>query len=238
LTILIYFQHSCLKTLTAHKNYVMCCNFSPQSNLIVSGSFDETVRIWDVKTGRCLRSLPSHTEPVTATAFNKDGTLVISSSYDGVVRLWDTSTGQCLKTLQQPDGNESQIGVSHVKFTPNGRFVLVSTANNMMRLWNYTSNKVLKTYTGHTNERYAIQTAFSTVRGKWIVTPSEDCGVYVMDLQTRGTAQVLRGHTDAVVSVDCHPTEAMIVSAALDGTIKLWHDKTPATSSSAMGEDE
>lgn len=43
----------CLKTLKGHSNYVFCCNFNPQSNLIVSGSFDESVRIWDVRTGEC-----------------------------------------------------------------------------------------------------------------------------------------------------------------------------------------
>lgn len=42
----------CLKTLKGHSNYVFCCNFNPQSNLIVSGSFDESVRIWDVRTGK------------------------------------------------------------------------------------------------------------------------------------------------------------------------------------------
>ena len=41
----------CLKTLKGHSNYVFCCNFNPQSNLVVSGSFDESVRIWDVRTG-------------------------------------------------------------------------------------------------------------------------------------------------------------------------------------------
>ena len=41
----------CLKTLKGHSNYVFCCNFNPQSNLVVSGSFDESVRSWDVRTG-------------------------------------------------------------------------------------------------------------------------------------------------------------------------------------------
>jgi COMPASS component SWD3 len=60
-------------------------NFNPSSNLIVSGSYDETVRIWDLKTGHCLRVLPAHSEPITAVHFNRDGTLIASSSYDG---LW------------------------------------------------------------------------------------------------------------------------------------------------------
>ena len=67
--------------------------------MIASGSFDESIRLWDVKKGKCLRVLPAHSDPVTSVGFNKDGTLIVSGSYDGLLRLWDTSTGQCLKTI-------------------------------------------------------------------------------------------------------------------------------------------
>lgn len=92
-------QGRALKTLKEHTNYVFCVRFSPQSNLIVSGSFDESVRLWDVKTGACLRVMPAHSDPVSAVDFNRDGTLIVSGSYDGLCRIWDTATGQCLKTL-------------------------------------------------------------------------------------------------------------------------------------------
>ena len=114
----------CLKTLKGHSNYVFCCNFNPQSNLVVSynlrkecyrivvlfpstnsspliveswslvwklfylqvsGSFDESVRIWDVRTGKCLKTLPAHSDPVSAVHFNRDGSLIVSSSYDGKI---------------------------------------------------------------------------------------------------------------------------------------------------------
>jgi len=44
-------QGKCLRTLEGHTSYVFCVNFNPQSNLIVSGSFDESVRLWDVREG-------------------------------------------------------------------------------------------------------------------------------------------------------------------------------------------
>jgi hypothetical protein len=103
-------QGQVVRTLTGHSNYVFCVNFNPQSNLIVSGSFDETVKIWDVKsgmavraslsavslatvlmsacgctTGKCLKSIPAHSDPVSAVHFNRDGTLIVSASYDGLV---------------------------------------------------------------------------------------------------------------------------------------------------------
>ena len=100
-----------------HSNYVFCCNFNPQSNLVVSGSFDESVRIWDVRTGKCLKTLPAHSDPVSAVHFNRDGSLIVSSSYDGLCRIWDTASGQCLKTLIDDDNPP----VSFVKFSPNGK---------------------------------------------------------------------------------------------------------------------
>lgn len=60
-----------------------------------SGSFDETLRIWDVRTGHCLREVPAHSDPLTAVSFNYDGTLLVSSSLDGLCRIWDTQVGMC-----------------------------------------------------------------------------------------------------------------------------------------------
>ena len=58
--------------------------------LQVSGSFDESVRIWDVRTGKCLKTLPAHSDPVSAVHFNRDGSLIVSSSYDGKNPIWVT----------------------------------------------------------------------------------------------------------------------------------------------------
>ena len=134
---------------------MFCCNFNPQSNLIVSGSvsivhlfdqflmsfvrqFDESVRIWDVKTGKCLKTLPAHSDPVSAVHFNRDGTLIASSSYDGLCRIWDTASGQCLKTLIDDDNPP----VSFVKFSPNGKYILAATLDNTLKLWDYSKGKV------------------------------------------------------------------------------------------------
>ncbi|TFY79370.1 hypothetical protein EWM64_g4641 [Hericium alpestre] len=68
------------------------------SNLLVSGGFDETVRVWDV-----ARVLPAHSDPVTAVSFNHDGTLIVSCAMDGLIRIWDADSGQCLKTLVDDD---------------------------------------------------------------------------------------------------------------------------------------
>ena len=112
-----------LKVFTGHTNYVFCVGFNPQSNLVASGSYDESVRVWDFKSGRCMHVLPAHSDPVTSVDFNRDGTLIASGSFDGLCRIWDTATGSCLKTLI----DETCPAVSHVRFSPNGRHILTAS---------------------------------------------------------------------------------------------------------------
>jgi len=196
--------------------------------MLASGSYDETVCIWDVKTGMCLKSLPAHSDPVTAVDFSRDGTLIVSSSYDGICRIWDAATGQCLKTLI----GEDNPPVSHVRFSPNGKFILVSTLDSKVRLWNYSVGRVAKTYQGHQNSKHAIPCAFCVCDNTpWVVSGSEDNSVYIWDLNTREVVQVLEGHKDFVSCVASSPTLPMIATCAThnDPTIKIWcHVSTSA----------
>jgi COMPASS component SWD3 len=85
--------------LEGHLNYVYCVDASPRTDLVVSGSFDESMRLWDSRVRRSIRVIPCHSEPVTSVGFSADGTFIVSGSADGLVRFWDTASGQCLKTL-------------------------------------------------------------------------------------------------------------------------------------------
>ncbi|KAJ7696290.1 WD40-repeat-containing domain protein [Mycena rosella] len=67
--------------------------FSPDSMCVVSGSHDETVRIWDVATGAEVTKMEGHSDSVLSVAFSPDGTRVVSGSDDETVRIWDATTG-------------------------------------------------------------------------------------------------------------------------------------------------
>lgn len=68
-----------------HDNYIYSLAFAPKGNMLVSGSYDEAVFLWDVRSRRNMRSLPAHSDPVSGVDFVRDGTLIVSCSSDGLM---------------------------------------------------------------------------------------------------------------------------------------------------------
>jgi WD40 repeat protein/uncharacterized caspase-like protein len=106
-----------LKQLAGHKNFVMRLAFSPDGQILASGSFDSTIKLWDVSTGRELRTIAGHSGGVNALAFSPDGRFLVSGSDDGSARLWNPLTGELLATLASLNGGKDWLVV-----TPSGLF--------------------------------------------------------------------------------------------------------------------
>src|ERR1700679_2334355 len=85
---------------------------SGDGDLIVSGSDNDLVQVWNAKTGEHLRNLQGHTGSVRSVAFSPDGNQIVSGSWDKSVRVWDTKTGEQLRELQGP------YNVNSVAFSP------------------------------------------------------------------------------------------------------------------------
>ncbi|KAK9480762.1 WD40-repeat-containing domain protein [Lipomyces japonicus] len=224
---------ACVRTFRGHANYVTAVDFNCKGNLVASGSFDESIKIWDLRRGTCLRTLPAHSDPVAGLHFSRDGTLIVSGSHDGQIRLWDVTSGQCLKTIIEPDNNAP---VSAVKFSPNGRYLLSSALDGSVRLWDYLTSdgRCVRTFQSHKNDAYALTPTFivftsssssssSSSSAVYVVCGSESGEIFFWDLQTKQPVLILTAaHVGPVLAVDAHPSGSMLASAGIDHSAKIW----------------
>ena len=88
-----------LHNLEGHIDSVRSVSFSPNGKLIVSGSYDETVKTWDVETGKQVHNLEGHSSDVNSVSFSPNSRLIVSGSLDKTVKTWDVQTGKQLQSL-------------------------------------------------------------------------------------------------------------------------------------------
>jgi hypothetical protein len=74
--------------------------FGPDGKRSITGGSDNTVRLWDIETGRCLRVFEGHTGEVSSVAWSANERQISSGARDNTVRLWDVETGRCLRVLK------------------------------------------------------------------------------------------------------------------------------------------
>lgn len=86
--------------LTGHNNSVGALAATPDGRLLVSASWDRTVRVWDLESGQVVHVLEGHEQYVESVAVTPDGTHAISGSVDGTVRVWDLTVGVAADVLE------------------------------------------------------------------------------------------------------------------------------------------
>ena len=141
---------------------------------IVSGSYDDTARVWDANTGSELRVLTGHTNGVASVSFSPDGTIILTGSYDDTARLWDANTGSVLHTLAGHTG--PIVGVS---YSPDGMTVATASWDRTARVWDVNTGNELRTLVGHTDD---VDSVSFGPDSNTIATGSKDGTVLVWEL--------------------------------------------------------
>jgi len=116
-----------VKSLEGHTNDVRAVAFSPDGTLLASGSFDDTIKLWDVGTWQELVMLKTH--KVQSLAFSADGRRLVSGGRDKTIKIWDVNTRQELCTLTTP------AEVNSVALSRDNKVLGAASTDNKVRLW-------------------------------------------------------------------------------------------------------
>jgi len=90
-------------TYSGHTAEISKVNFNSRGNLLMTGSSDTTVRLWDVETGKCTQVLEGHKEEIFSCAFNYDGNTIITASKDNTCRIWKANDKNTFKEVKNKD---------------------------------------------------------------------------------------------------------------------------------------
>ncbi|GJH18434.1 TIR domain-containing protein [Caballeronia novacaledonica] len=197
---------------------IFFANFSPDGNRVITASWDNTARIWDVRTRRELSELKGHQGRVFNAVFSPDGKRIVTTSEDKTARIWDAATGRELYKLAKQE--KTVLGAA---FSPNGKLIVTTSFDNTMRIWDADTGQELRKLTEGDETIYAA--SFSP-DGTRIVTTSSARVARVWDVATGNQLGALRGHTDEVYDAVFSHDGRLIVTASEDNTARIWSAAT------------
>ena len=210
-----------------HTDVVLSVSFSPDGKTIVSGSWDNTVRIWDAQTGgNVVGPLKGHPYPVYSAVFSGDGKQIASGSWDKTIRVWDAKSGRLV--LGPLKGHKRQI--ASVAFSPNGRRIVSVSYDGNACVWDISTGALISGPSkqhaeGTLNVAFTPKCTWKVVSpdGKWIAGPLADNwkAVKVWNSKTGQIAATLSDHTAYVQSVSFSSDSKQIISASNDKTIQV-----------------
>ena len=209
-----------LRTLSGHASQVRGCAISDDGDLIVSTSWDQTVKVWDSASGALLRTLSGHNGPVHRCAISRDDKLIISASEDRTVKVWDALSGALLRTLTGHNDAVYDCAISG-----DGTVIVSASDDQTLKVWDGTCGRLLRTLSGHDS---GVSGCAISEDGSLIVSSSYDRTLRVWDGATGALLFTLSGHTGGVRACAISEDGALIVSASNDGTVKIWDSASGA----------
>ncbi|PTB63912.1 YVTN repeat-like/Quino protein amine dehydrogenase [Trichoderma citrinoviride] len=201
----------CLQTLEGHASFVWSIDYSADLMQIVSGSYDKTIKTWDITTGACLQTFEGHTKSVETVAFTADSRRIVSGSDDQSIKIWDLTTGACHRTLRGHTG-----WVMDIALLENDQIASASRDRNI-KIWDMKTGACLQTLRGHTGSVESVAPLTSGL----VVSGGTDETIKIWDLATGLCSQTLEGHTGAVYSLT-PLANGQLLSGSNDDTVKLW----------------
>jgi WD40 repeat protein len=212
-----------VRTLGRHSRSVRSIKFSPDGKLLASISSvsirDDTVKFWDVATGKELRSVTARW--IASIAFSPDSELLATVSFDDTIKLWSVTTGNEVRTLagQPSQPAEDKIPLE-ITFSRDGKLLAGVSADNTLKFWDVATGKQLRTNLLASHLMSDGSRVFSP-DGKLLAGLGTDNTIKLWDVASGTEVRTLMGQFSRFTSIAFSP-DAKILAASGSGAIKLW----------------
>ena len=204
-----------VRTLLGHTDMVWSVALSQDGQTLASGSQDDTIKVWDLTTGKLDDTISAQAGSVRSVTISADDKTLVSGNGDGTIKAWDLATGALLYTL---DGHASSVW--SVALSHDGKTLVSGSEDSSIKIWNTETGKLVRTLAGHTEAVYSV---VLSPYEQTIASASADRTIKVWDMPSGKLLRTLAGHGDTVRSLAMSPNGQTLASASWDRTIKLWN---------------
>jgi guanine nucleotide-binding protein subunit beta-2-like 1 protein len=203
------------RSLRGHAHFVQDVVISSDGQFALTGSWDNTLRLWDLQAGTSVRRFIGHKKEVMSVAFSADNRQIVSASRDGTLRLWNT-LGECKFTIED---NSHSLWPSSVKFSPNTNKPTVVSAgwDKLVKVWDLGNCKLLHDLTGHDGYLNALTVSPD---GSLCASGGRDQTAMLWDLNDH--KQLYHLDAGATINALCFSPIRYWLCAATETSIKIW----------------
>ena len=210
-----------------HSSYVNSLAYSPDGQLLVSGSNDRTIKLWRhdgvfIKSFTIPYDINGQLTDVLSVVISPDGALIAagieqynasSQTEFGTVRIWRISDGLLVQTFAGYGA-----AVTSVAFSPDGQYLAGGSKTGLVKVWRLANGTLVSSF-AHTQRVEGL--AFS-LNGLWLASGSDDGTARLYRTSDWGLARTLTGHANNVLSVAFAPNSATLATGSWDQTVRLW----------------
>jgi len=200
-----------------HADTVRFVAFSPDGEIIASGSSDKTIRLWNTEDGKLIRVMEGHVDGVTSLAFSPDGKKLVSGSLDKTVKVWDPATGRQIRTFTDHDRE-----VNSVAFSPDGKLIASASEDKTVNLLD-TGGALIDTIE---NASGAIRSLAFSPDGQTIAGGCEDKSIRIWSVRDGSLIRTLEGLSSEARSLAFSSDGKSLVSATMEKSVKVWDVST------------
>ncbi len=191
---------------------------APDGKTALSGSWDNTLKLWDLFTGKEMRTFSGHSDTVRSIAYTPDGKTALSGSSDKNLKLWDLATGEEIRTFSGHSWSITSVAVS-----PDGKTAVSGSIGGAVKVWEVETGGELYSLP---HSKWGVFSLDISPDGKTCLAGYENGEVLLWDLKEGKEILTFSEHTERVDAVRFSPDRSTALTASMDETIIYWEVST------------
>ena len=207
---------------------VKSLSMTNDGKLLVMGSFNSMIYVWNVDSGTLIRTLRGHMREVLTVNISLDGKRIVSGSADNTAIVWDIETGNIIRQYKKHTAS-----VASACFSVGGNYILTGSDDGSAIVWDCETGDILKVIK-HPRGVHAV--CFSP-DSQYVLTGCDDNFVRVCELNTDNVKK-LEGHRGDILSICFSPDRTRFLTASVDATAIIWDQKTKVIIGALKGHNE